>query len=158
MHDNTPNRDAASMRRDIQTDFSACLLAKLPPLAAMAEQVESIHFGEEDVPEGLSEILHQLFVALVAQLKTQELTFFPAIREGGASGLEEARAMMPAEHQRHTASISEIRNLTGQLTPPQGSCRTWRTLYTDLAEFIADLEEYMRLKTEALSARVELQK
>lgn len=155
MHDNTPDHDTAKQKRYIETDYKVCLLAKLQPLPAMAEQVESIHYGEEDVPEGLSDLLHQLFVEIEAHLKGQEASLFPAIRECGGSGLEDAMTVVRAEHDRHAAVISGIRSLTGEMMTPEGACRTWKALYADLAEFIVNLEQYVQLENEVLFARFE---
>ena len=155
MHDTTSIRDAAGKRSYIPTVNTGGLLAKLPPLIEMAAQVESIHFGEENVPEALSDVLHQLFVEMEAHMKGQEATLFPAPRESGDSGIDEMITTLRAEHDRLATSLSEIRGLTCQFIPPEGACRMWTALYADLAEFIVDLEEQMRMETEVLAARFE---
>ena len=43
----------------IEAQYHARYREQLPMLAAMAERVEDVHFGDEGVPEGLSTLLQQ---------------------------------------------------------------------------------------------------
>ena len=84
-----------------------------------------MHFGDDDVPEGLSDLLRGMIGEMEVHMKKEELILFPAIRKGGAPGIENPIAVMRADHDDHAAEVAEIRRLTGGPTLPAGACRTW---------------------------------
>lgn len=88
-------------------------------------------------------------------MKKEELILFPAIRNGGAPGIEGPIAVMRADHDDHGREVAEIRRLTRGLVLPQGACNTWARLYDGLAEFIDDLTEHMRIENEVLFPQFE---
>jgi regulator of cell morphogenesis and NO signaling len=155
MVDTPPIHDAAELTRYIETRYHARHRTQLPPLAAMAEKVESVHSGDEGVPEGLSDILRRMIGEVEVHMKKEELILFPAIRKGGGPGIENPIAVMRADHDDHAAEVAEIRRLTAGLTLPQGACGAWTALYAGLEEFITDLEEHMRLENEVLFPQFE---
>lgn len=150
----SPPEDPAALTRHIESRFHARHRAQLPALAELAEKVERVHFGDEDLPEGLAELLRRMIGELEVHMKKEELMLFPAIRSGRGdpAGLT---ARMRADHDDHTAEIGRILDLTAGLTPPAGACRSWRELYSGLDAFIADLREHVRLENEVLFPRVE---
>jgi regulator of cell morphogenesis and NO signaling len=107
------------------------------------------------VPDGLSNILRRMIGELEVHMKKEELILFPAIRKGGAPGIENPIAVMRADHDDHAIDVAEIRRLTGDLTLPGGACGTWTALYAGLNEFIADLEEHMGLENDVLFPQFE---
>jgi regulator of cell morphogenesis and NO signaling len=150
-----PLFDAAELTRHIETRYHARHREQLPALADLSEKVETVHYGDEDVPQGLSEILRRMTGEMEVHMKTEELILFPAIRKGGGPGIENPIAVMRADHDDHDREIAEIRRLTGNLTPPEGACRSWMSLYAGLEEFVADLEEHIRLENEVLFPQFE---
>jgi len=155
MTDTAPIHDAAELTRHIEARYHQRHREQLPPLAEMAAKVESVHFGDEDVPEGLSDILRRLIGEMEVHMKKEELILFPAIRRGGGPGIENPIAVMRADHDNHDREVAEIRRLTHDLTLPEGACRTWNALYVGLAEFIADLNAHIRLENEVLFPQFE---
>jgi regulator of cell morphogenesis and NO signaling len=155
MPDVTPIHDYAELTRYIETRYHARHRKQLPPLVAMAERVETVHFGENQVPDGLSNILRRMIGELEVHMKKEELILFPAIRKGGAPGIENPIAVMRADHDDHAIEVAEIRRMTGNLTLPNGACGTWTALYAGLNEFIADLEEHIGLENDVLFAQFE---
>ena len=155
MTDVAPIHDAAELTRYIETRYHARHREQLPRLAEMAERVENVHFGEDDVPEGLSAVLRRMIGELEVHMKKEELILFPAIREGGGPGIENPIAVMRADHDDHATEVAEIRRLTADLTLPLGACGTWTALYAGLNEFISDLEEHIRLENEVLFPQFE---
>lgn len=142
--------DPAALTRHIEERFHARHRQQLPALAAMAERVEDVHFGDEAVPEGLSALLRRMIGALEVHMKKEELILFPAIRRGGGPGVAAPIAVMRADHDDHDREIAEIRRLTRDLTLPEGACRTWAALYSGLGEFLTDLDAHIRLENEVL--------
>lgn len=145
-----PAEDPAALTRHIEARFHARHREQLPQLAAMAERVEDVHFGDEAVPEGLSALLRQMIGALEVHMKKEELILFPAIRRGGGPGIATPIAVMRADHDDHDREVAEIRRLTGNLALPEGACRTWTTLYAGLGAFLDDLAEHIRLENDVL--------
>ncbi|MBE2276564.1 MAG: hemerythrin domain-containing protein [Rhodobacteraceae bacterium] len=150
MTDTIPLDDPAAMTRYIETRFHARHREQLPALAALAEKVEGVHFGDEDVPEGLASVLHRMIGDLEVHMKKEELILFPAMRRGGMPGIENPIAVMRADHDNHETEVAEIRRLTRDLTLPAGACRSWTALYGGLAEFLDDLAEHIRLENDVL--------
>lgn len=147
--------DPTALTRHIETRYHARHREQLPVLAAMAERVEDVHFGDDDVPEGLSILLRQMIGEMEVHMKKEELILFPAIRRGGMPGIENPIAVMRADHARHDCEVAEIRRLTGNLSFPDGACGTWTALYRGLTEFTADLTEHMRLENDVLFPQFE---
>jgi regulator of cell morphogenesis and NO signaling len=150
MPNDAPPDDAAALTRYIETRYHARHREQLPALAALAEDVETIHFGDDDVPVGLAGLLRRMIGAMEVHMKKEELILFPAIRGGGMPGLETPIAVMRADHDDHDAEMNEIRKLTGELTLPDGACPTWTALYAGLGEFLDDLAAHIRLENEVL--------
>lgn len=150
-----PPQNPAELTRYIETRYHVLHREQLPVLAQMAERVETVHFGDDHVPEGLSDLLERMIGEMEVHMKKEELILFPAIRKGGMPGIENPIAVMRADHDDHATEIGEIRRLTGGLTLPEGACGTWTALYTGLAEFLGDLEEHMRLENDVLFPQFE---
>ena len=142
--------DPAALTRHIESRFHARHREQLPALAALAEKVETVHFGDDHVPEGLASLLQQMIGALEVHMKKEELILFPAIRKGGGPGIGTPIAVMRADHDDHAREVAEIRRLTADLRLPQGACRTWTALYAGLGTFVEDLSEHIRLENEVL--------
>ncbi|MFV0360336.1 hemerythrin domain-containing protein [Tropicimonas sp.] len=155
MNDTAPVDDAAELTRHIETRYHARHRAQLPVLAELAEKVETVHAGDANVPAGLSALLRQLTGDMEVHMKKEELILFPAIRKGGMPGIEAPIAVMRADHADHDVEVQQIRQMTGGPTLPDGACRTWTALYSGLEEFIADLEEHMRLENDILFPQFE---
>lgn len=155
MSDAMPTHDAAELTRFIETRYHARHREQLPPLVAFADDVEAVHFGDDDVPVGLSDLLRRMIGALEVHMKKEELILFPAIRKGGVPGLENPIAAMRADHDDHADEIAEIQRLTAGLTLPEGACRTWTALYSGLDEFLSDLGAHIRLENEVLFPQFE---
>ncbi|SMH39068.1 hemerythrin domain-containing protein [Maritimibacter sp. HL-12] len=150
-----PIDDAAELTRFIETRYHARHRQQLPPLAEMAEKVEIVHIGDDNLPEGLSTVLRRMIGAMEVHMKKEELILFPVIRKGGGPGIENPITAMRADHDDHAAVVAEIRGLTCDLTLPDGACRTWTSLYAGLDEFLTDLEEHIRLENDVLFAQFE---
>ncbi|TNF17284.1 MAG: hypothetical protein EP318_22145 [Rhodobacteraceae bacterium] len=150
-----PVDDPTEFTRYIETRYHARHREQLPKLAAMAEQVETVHFGDEDAPVGLSDLLRRMIGEMEVHMKKEELILFPAIRKGGGPGIETPIAVMRADHDDHDRDLAEIRRRTGDMVLPERACRTWAELYAGLTEFAADLEEHMRLENDVLFPQFE---
>ena len=141
---------ASEITRFIEQTYHVRHREELPRLAALAAKVERVHADSPDVPAGLAELLHRMTGELEVHMKKEELILFPAIRNGGAPGIENPIAAMRGDHDEHGASVSRILDITLGLVPPEDACGSWRALYAGLASFVAELEAHIRLENEVL--------
>ncbi|MCB2128149.1 MAG: hemerythrin domain-containing protein [Rhodobacteraceae bacterium] len=144
----------AELTRFIETHYHAQHRIQLPALAKLAEKIEAVHFGDEQVPQGLSDLLHRMIGELEVHMKKEELILFPAIRSA-ATGLGAPVAAMRNDHDDHASDIARIGQLTNGLTPPDDACASWTRLYAELGDFISELEAHIRLENEVLFPQVE---
>ncbi|MDO9524545.1 MAG: hemerythrin domain-containing protein [Gemmobacter sp.] len=148
MTDTATLQDPAALTRYIKATYHARHRAQLPLLAQMAERVETMHFGDTCVPEGLADLLEKIISEMEAHMTTEGLVLDPAIRTDGTPDPERPLAMMRANHTDLAADIAEIRRLTGGLALPDGVCGTWAALYSGLKTFLAELEAHMHLEND----------
>jgi regulator of cell morphogenesis and NO signaling len=142
--------DPAALTRHIEARYHTRHREQLPALAALAARVETVHFGDDHVPEGLTDLLQRMIDALEVHMKKEELILFPKIRKGGGPGIGIPIAVMRADHDDHARGVDEIHRLTGGLGLPVGACRIWTALYAGLGEFLCDLQEHIRLENDVL--------
>lgn len=152
MFDNPPVHDTAELTRYIGARFHARHRLQL---ASMAEWVETLHFGDTDVPEGLFDLLRKMIGEMEGHMKKEELILLPAIRTGGGPGNKKPIAAMSADHDEHDRAVVQIGTLTCNLTLPTSACGTWTRLYEGLSEFMEDLTEQMRLENNVLFLQFE---
>ena len=88
-------------------------------------------------------------------MRKEELILFPAMRRGGMPGIENPIAVMRADHDDHVRALSDLRQLTGDLSLPAGACGTWTALYAGLDDFLTDFDEHLRLENEVLFPQFE---
>ncbi len=120
----TSPQTPADLTRYIETHWRARHRIQLPELAALEELVETVHFGDEDFPEGLSVLLNRMVGGLEVHMKKEELNLFPAIRKARVE-LDAPIAAMWEDHDDHTSDIARIRHLSNGLTAPEGACPSW---------------------------------
>jgi regulator of cell morphogenesis and NO signaling len=144
-----PLDDPSALTHYIETRYHARHREQMPDLAEMAERIETVHFGDENLPGGLSTLLRRMIGEMEVHMKKEELILFPTIRRGGA-GAAEPIAAMRADHDDQDGEVAEIRRITNGLTPPEGACKTWTRLYAGLDEFLSDLEAHLALENDVL--------
>lgn len=155
MTDAVPIHDAAELTRYIETRYHARHREQLPRRAKLAEMVEDLHFGDEGVPHGLSDLLHRMIGEMGVHMKKEELVVFSRHPPGRRHRYRRAYRRDARDHDGHHRELAEIRRLTHDLTPPERACTSWCTLYSGLGEFVDDLMEHIRLENDVLFPRFE---
>jgi regulator of cell morphogenesis and NO signaling len=61
--------------------------------------------------------------------------------------------MMQLEHDSAGAALKSISELSGNYTPPEEACFSYKTLYTALKEFESDLHQHVHLENNILFPR-----
>lgn len=122
-------------------------------LVSLSRTVEKVHAGNAGVPAGLGDWLAGLHEDIEEEMQREEDEVFPLMRKGDAAALTEALERMREDHRRHAEGFARVRELTHDLTLPEGACRTWTTLYEALESFGNDLREHIALEDEVLIPR-----
>jgi regulator of cell morphogenesis and NO signaling len=139
----------------ILTRFHETHRADLASLLPLAERVERVHDGDPDAPRGLARALAILARDMEDHMTKEEMILFPAMRKGGAPGIEHPIAVMRADHDDHAENVAMIRQITGNLTPPDHACGSWRSLYGGTAALLDDLTAHIALENNVLFPRFE---
>lgn len=150
-----PIDDPVALTRYIEARYHARHREQLQSLVALSEKVEVVHAQDARGPAGLADVLRQMTGNMEVHMKKEELILFPAIRAGGGPGIENPIAAMRADHDDHTVELAEICRITGGPSLPEDACRSWARLYADLAVFIDDLQEHIRLENHVLFPQFE---
>ncbi len=137
------------------------LREELPPLHELVDKVVRAH--GQDHPE-LADVQTTFAVVeseLVQHMAKEEHVLFPAcvaLEDGTAAGfpfgsVENPIGMMVHEHEEVAAGLSRIRTLTGDYTPPQGACNSYRAMLDRLATLEQDTHEHVHKENNILFPR-----
>ncbi|AVO37282.1 hemerythrin domain-containing protein [Pukyongiella litopenaei] len=128
---------------------------ELPGLIELAERVGMVHAQDPQVPGQLAQTLAALGREMEDHMAKEEMILFPAMRAGGGPGIGHPIAVMRADHDDHSGDIEKIREMTGNLTPPDHACGSWRALYAGTGKFLDDLAAHIALENDVLFPRFE---
>ena len=142
-----------SLVEHIVTVYHARLREQLPSLIAMARRVEVRHGDKASCPRGLADHLDAMHEAVRDHLQKEEQILFPLIVAGMGSRAGGPVLAMELEHEHHGEDLTETRRLTGDLTPPDEACTTWRALYLGLQQLEQELMEHIHLENNILFRR-----
>lgn len=129
------------------------LREELPMLIEMAGKVELRHADKPTCPHGLRQHLAFIYQSVLDHLDKEEQVLFPMILAGRGSRAAAPINMMEVEHDDHGKSLVELRRLTSDFTVPAEACPTWRSLYSTLQDFEAELMEHIHLENNVLFRR-----
>ena len=148
----------------------AYLRTELPRLAQMLAQVIEKH--GENHPESLP-ALDETYTGLKKELTDhmwkEENVLFPLVKElersqssGSGAGPQRmpvsAPIMVMEQEHEAAAAMREMRRLTGDYTPPEDACNTYRALLDGLQRFEADTHQHIHLENNILFPKaIELQ-
>jgi len=139
---------------------------ELPRLAELASKVVSRHGDTKPELPQIQVKVGQISEELIEHLAKEEAVLFPYItklerakNEGTAKPhgcfgtVASPIAMMTQEHEAAGALLAEIRQLSGDYTPPVGACPTFHAFYNGLREFEQDLHQHIHLENNILFPR-----
>ena len=143
------------------------LKAQLPRMATMIDKILSKHSERHgDVLEPLAVTFLAMREELESHLMKEEMILFPLIRkmedarrDGRAFGgnhcgsVENPIRVMLMEHDSAGQALEKLRQLTGNYTPPEDACNTFRALYYELGALEADLYRHIHLENNILFPR-----
>ena len=139
---------------------------ELPRLAELAGKVVNRHGDTKPELPQIQAKVAQISEELTEHLAKEEVVLFPYITklerakdEGTAKPrgcfgtVASPIAMMTQEHEAAGALLAEIRQLSGDYTPPVGACPTFHAFYNGLREFEQDLHQHIHLENNILFPR-----
>ena len=111
---------------------------EMPELRKLAIRVERVHADHLAAPAGLADLLARMQGELESHMEKEEQVLFPLMLAGGNPMIVHPIGMMRHEHEEHGEQLKALAALTGDMTPPDGACNSWRALYAGLAKLAED--------------------
>jgi regulator of cell morphogenesis and NO signaling len=154
-------RSLTELSRHIVAAHHEYCRRELPRLGMLAQRVVQRHGDTRSELLEIQARLAALDAELTQHLTKEEMILFPAIAaleqqgEGHAqfTRLDGPIAVMMREHDAAGALLAEMRQLSGNFTPPAGACPTFHAYYQGLREFEADLHQHIHLENNVLFPR-----
>lgn len=139
---------------------------ELPRLEKLLDKVCSRHGQNHPELISLREVFSQLKQDLIPHMLKEEQVLFPYLarmEEAITNGREipppffgtvqNPVRMMATEHDTAGDLLREMRQISGNFTPPPDACISYQTLYQALAELEADLHTHIHLENNVLFPR-----
>lgn len=136
---------------------------EIPRLQQLLNKVVSVHGSTHPELAGIQQNFRTLADELTSHMMKEEQILFPyiaAMEQAFNEGKPARRPMfgtvgnpvhmMEMEHDSAGALLREISAASGSYTPPENACFSYRTLYTGLKDFEADLHQHIHLENNIL--------
>ncbi|NQU37033.1 MAG: iron-sulfur cluster repair di-iron protein [Actinobacteria bacterium] len=137
---------------------------QLPRLDGLLTRVQKAHGAQHgDMLSALRRVYDSVRSELEAHLMKEEQILFPAIKgidafmsgTGGrpvvhCGSIANPIRQMEHEHDSAGNALAEMRELTGNYTPPSDACQSFEALYDGLKAMEADLHEHIHLENNIL--------
>jgi regulator of cell morphogenesis and NO signaling len=156
----------AEMIGHIVTQHHAYVKAEVPRLEQLLAKVCSVHGQNHPELNLIRETFAGLGQELSMHLMKEENILFPYIIEMEKSAALRQPARQPAfgtvknpvqmmmmEHDSAGGALRSIREASNGFTAPEDACISYRTLYSALQEFEADLHQHIHLENNILFPR-----
>jgi len=139
---------------------------EIPRLKQLFYKVVAVHCAAHPELAAVQRTFIGVADEFSAHMMKEEMVLFPYIEK-----LEQAKCagrpaplasfgsirnpvhMMELEHESTGKAVQAMRTLTSSYTPPESACFSYRTLYSALKEFEADLHEHVHLENNILFPR-----
>jgi regulator of cell morphogenesis and NO signaling len=160
--------DAASLELDELTRYIVdthhnYVRQRIPEIEPFLEKVIRVHGEKHPELKQVRELFDAIKEELLTHMQKEENVLFPYIRtmveaqntqktiEAPHFGtIKNPIRVMEHEHELAGDKCREIRNLTQNLTPPEGACNTYRVTFAMLDEFENDLHRHVHLENNIL--------
>jgi regulator of cell morphogenesis and NO signaling len=160
------NANLADLIAHILSAHHAYVKQEIPRLKQLLIKVVAVHGdGHPELP-GVQRTFAGLAEELTSHMMKEEVVLFPYIEKLEAAtkagrpvpqapfgSISNPVHMMEMEHASAGGALEEIRTLTSAYTPPESACFSYKTLYSALKEFEADLHQHIHLENNILFPR-----
>jgi regulator of cell morphogenesis and NO signaling len=139
---------------------------EIPRLKQLLFKVVGVHCASHPELAAVQRTFHGLAGELLSHMMKEEMVLFPYIEKLERAANEGKPApvapfgsisnpvrMMELEHESAGAGFTQIRALTSAYTPPETACFSYKTLYSALRDFEADLHQHVHLENNILFPR-----
>lgn len=139
---------------------------ELPRLHQLLNKVVSVHGKTHPELGKIQQTFEGMSSELTSHMMKEEHILFPhivALENAVSSGRPKPRPvfgtvsnpvhMMELEHDSAGAALKSISELSGNYTPPEEACFSYKTLYSALKEFESDLHQHVHLENNILFPR-----
>jgi len=160
------NGALGSLIEHIVTTHHVYVKQEIPRLQQLLHKVVSVHGKTHSELGQIQQIFHAMSDELTSHMMKEENILFPhivALENAVSNGRPKPRPMfgtlsnpvrmMELEHDSAGAAIKSISELSGNYTPPDEACFSYKTLYSALKEFESDLHQHVHLENNILFPR-----
>ncbi len=139
---------------------------EVPRLKQLLAKVVAVHCANHPELAAVQRTFAGVAEELLSHMMKEEMVLFPYIEkmeQAIHNGKPVPRApfgsianpvrMMELEHESAGNALEEIRRLSSDYTPPESACFSYRTLYSALKQFEADLHQHVHLENNILFPR-----
>lgn len=150
----------------ILTKHHVYVRQELPRIQQLLAKVVAVHGPNHPELAVTQQLFAQVSAELSSHMMKEEMVLFPYIAELESATNSGRRAphpafgtiknpvrMMEMEHEEAGSAFEQIASETGQYTPPEDACFSYKTLYSALKEFEADLHQHIHLENNILFPR-----
>lgn len=139
---------------------------ELPRIQQLLAKVVAVHGSNHPELAVTQQLFAQVSAELTQHMMKEEMVLFPYIAELESSTNSGRRAPQPAfgtiknpvrmmemEHEEAGNALHQIASETSHYIPPEDACFSYKTLYSALKEFEADLHQHVHLENNILFPR-----
>lgn len=142
----------------IENEHHTYVKQSLPLLIEYADRVAKVHGETHAYLITLCKMVHALSDELIPHLTKEENVLFPYVKrlESGVADrpvfgtVQNPIQSMINEHDAAGDLMKALAKLSGQFTPPDYACNTWKAYYHKLQEFEEDLYLHVHLENNIL--------
>ena len=160
------NGALGSLIEHIVTTHHVYVKQEVPRLQQLLQKVVSVHGKNHPELVKIQQTFPPMAAELTSHMMKEEHILFPhivALEDAVNSGRPKPRPvfgtvsnpvhMMELEHDSAGAALKSISELSGNYTPPEEACFSYKTLFTALKEFESDLHQHVHLENNILFPR-----
>lgn len=151
----------AALVDHIESTHHEYLRRELPRLKRLIAKTNRAHGNQVSWLQPVQNVFESLRADLIDHMQSEEEYVFPAIRTlaagrvlpDGSSLDDAALEQMESEHDQAGSALERLRDLTGEYTPPDWACPTFRAAVDGLRELEADMHRHVHKENNILFPR-----
>lgn len=156
----------SDLTRHIRDTHHQYVRAAIPRIQELLNKVNAKHGPNHAEIPAIRDLFAQVGREMITHMQKEEQILFPYIdaveRAANGNGAVEPPffqtvrnpiQMMMKEHDSAGDLVRQIREASGDYTPPADACTTFKALYQELQQFEADLHEHVHLENNILFPR-----
>lgn len=142
---------------------------ELPRIQQLLAKVVAVHGANHPELAVTQQLFARVSAELTSHMMKEEMVLFPYIAELEAAAnsgrpapqpafgtIKNPVRMMEMEHEEAGNAFAQIASETSHYTPPEDACFSYKTLYSALKDFEADLHQHIHLENNILFPRAVL--